>query len=143
MSAPGAGGTGGTAAIVDLDWPRFASAYAGDRHRPLIADLDEARPRGSAVPDDMPALAGPLDQENLITLVCGHAASVLGHDDPADIDADSRFTDIGFDSLTGLQLRNALGRTVDHALPADLVFEHPTPRRLAQHLEQILKEHDR
>ncbi|MFB4270869.1 acyltransferase domain-containing protein [Nonomuraea sp. GTA35] len=143
MSAPGTPGTGGTAAIVDLDWPRFASAYAGDRHRPLIADLDEARPRGSAVPDDMPAQAGPLDQENLITLVCGHAASVLGHDDPADIDADSRFTDIGFDSLTGLQLRNALGRTVDHALPADLVFEHPTPRRLAQHLEQILKEHDR
>ncbi|MFI7445016.1 type I polyketide synthase [Nonomuraea indica] len=136
-------GTGGTAAIVDLDWPRFASAYAGDRHRPLIADLDEAGPRGSAVPDDPPAQSGALDQESLITLVCGHAASVLGHDHPADIDADSRFTDIGFDSLTGLQLRNALGRTVDHALPADLVFEHPTPRRLAQHLEQILKEHDR
>ncbi|HUR03100.1 MAG TPA: type I polyketide synthase, partial [Nonomuraea sp.] len=151
LSALGDGGMrggqdGGTAAIADLDWPRFASAYAEARHRPLIADLAEVRPRGdtgSATTGATPGLFGARGQERLITLVCGHAAAVLGHDNPADIDADSRFTDIGFDSLTGLELRNALGRTVDHSLSPDLVFEHPTPRRLAQHLEQILKEHDR
>jgi len=142
-----AAGTGGTAAIADLDWPRFGSAYAAARHRPLIADLDEARPRGSVIAGDImgdtAARMGDLDQESLITLVRGHAAAVLGYDNPADIDADSRFIDIGFDSLTGLRLRNALGGIVDHRLPPDLVFEHPTPRRLAQHLERISKEHDR
>ncbi|MEU4230025.1 type I polyketide synthase [Nonomuraea sp. NPDC026600] len=151
LSALGADGMrggqgGGTAAIADLDWPRFASAYGEARHRPLVADLAEVRPRGgtgSATTGHTPGQVDTHGQESLITLVCGHAAAVLGHDNPADIDADSRFTDIGFDSLTGLELRNALGRTVDHRLPPDLVFEHPTPRRLAQHLEQILKEHDR
>jgi coronafacic acid polyketide synthase Cfa6 len=74
----------------------------------------------------------------LRTLVTTHAAAVLGLDDSSQIPADQPFKMSGFDSLTALELRNRLTSATGLRLPATLIYDHPTPDALADHLNDQL-----
>jgi len=82
-------------------------------------------------------LAGATDTERLRILtevVRAEAATVLGHARPEAIETDRAFKDLGFDSLTAVELRNRLNRRTGLRLATTVVFEHPTVERLSRDL---------
>ncbi|WP_274912460.1 type I polyketide synthase [Streptomyces sp. WZ-12] len=134
--------------IADIQWERFAAAFTAARPSPLLSALPEAA-RNTAdttrtTPDaDSPAsrLAGLPAAERrhaLTETVRTHAASVLGHADRDAVSANRPFKELGCDSLTAVELANALGAATGVRLPATAVFDYPTPRALAEHLATTL-----
>jgi NAD(P)-dependent dehydrogenase (short-subunit alcohol dehydrogenase family)/acyl carrier protein len=137
--------------VARFDWERFVPLYTASRRRPLLRDLPEARRlmSVSALPAPEVTQAGGLASQLLALppearsqlvrkTVKAHAAAALGLPGPDAIGAGSSFKDLGFDSLTGVDLRNRLNGVTGLQLPAALVFDYPTPAALAAYLCDLL-----
>ncbi|MCD0451595.1 SDR family NAD(P)-dependent oxidoreductase [Actinocorallia sp. API 0066] len=72
-----------------------------------------------------------------VALLREQVAAVVGR--AGDVPADRAFKDLGFDSLTAMELRNRLTSLTGLDLPATVVFEFPTPAALATHLLESLE----
>ncbi|WRZ63518.1 SDR family NAD(P)-dependent oxidoreductase [Streptomyces sp. NBC_01257] len=144
-----AGLRSGLPALVPLavDVPTL-NAKPGALH-PLLRDmvLTEAGPvvRSRTKSADPAALVARLadlgaeDRERaLLDLVRGHAAAVLGHSGAEAVPAERGFLDIGFDSLTALELRNRLSEVTGCRLAPTLIFDYPSAAELAAHLRRTL-----
>ncbi|NEW71127.1 type I polyketide synthase [Streptomyces rhizosphaericus] len=81
-------------------------------------------------------------RRTLLNLVLTHAAAALGHSDPGRIQTERGFLELGFDSLTAIELRNRLTAVTGLRLPTTLIFDHPNPAALAVHLHTELAPED-
>ncbi|MFE9728824.1 SDR family NAD(P)-dependent oxidoreductase, partial [Streptomyces sp. NPDC005794] len=143
-------------AVADLDWERFAPAFTSARTSPFISGLPEVRAylesvaaepvaetgTGDDAAADLRRRLAPLTEPEreviLLGIVRTHAAAVLGYTDAESVDAHRAFREIGFDSLTAVEVRNRLNKATGLRLPATLVFDHPTSAVLAQYLRTQL-----
>ncbi|OLF05410.1 hypothetical protein BLA60_36325 [Actinophytocola xinjiangensis] len=109
--------------VLDLTDRRL---FTGHRHHPLFAELPDVA--------EAPPTAAPGDPAGLLAAVRAAVASVLGHPTTESIGLDTAFRDLGFDSLTAVELRNRLTAVTGLTLPAGIVFDFPTVRQLTDHL---------
>ncbi|BFU44973.1 type I polyketide synthase [Krasilnikovia sp. MM14-A1004] len=156
-----AAGLGGRTDLPPLSVPRGLALFdaARERSEPLLVatrlpgsaapglavpamlrDLVRSRRRASGPASSdgllrrLSAMAAGERAEFLVELVRAHAAGVLGHATPDAVDADREFRQLGFDSLSAVELRNSLTAATGLRLPATLVFDYPTATVLAGHL---------
>ena len=101
--------------------------------RRLVADTDSTVSM-SELAARLQGLSPEQRHSQLVELVCTNAATVLGRSS-ADIDADVAFQDLGFDSLTAVELRNRLKTATGLTLSPALIFDYPTPTALAEHVD--------
>ncbi|MEV4492452.1 type I polyketide synthase [Micromonospora coxensis] len=143
---------GAQVVVADVRWDRFVPAVAAVRARPLFAEIPEARDALRTLHDAEPADDGaadalrerlrPLSDADrdavLVDLVTTHAAAVLGLPGTGDLGPARAFREVGFDSMTAVQLRNRLRAATGATLPASVVFDYPTPLALARHLRTLV-----
>ncbi|MEU1823198.1 acyl carrier protein [Streptomyces abikoensis] len=137
----------------------IAALAAGGNVPPVLRDLlpdgagdpgrgsdGASRPASGAAPADgaealverLSSLGAAEQRELLLETVRTHAAVVLGHTEPEGILGERAFKDLGFDSLTAVEMRNRLAAATGLHLAATLVFDNPTPAALAEHLRERL-----
>jgi polyketide synthase 7 len=109
--------------------------------RPIRRVIDEADATSASTTSLVARLQGLSAEQRhseLVDLVCRNAATVLGRSNAGDINAGSVFQDLGFDSLTAVELRNRLKTATGLTLSPTLIFDYPTPIVLAEHLDTRL-----
>ncbi|WP_460885245.1 SDR family NAD(P)-dependent oxidoreductase, partial [Paractinoplanes abujensis] len=133
-----------TVVVADFDWDRFAPTYTMARRRPLLdelpavrAALADTRPEGGAA-QELAARLAPLPAAEqlrvVLDLVREQVAEILGHDGAGAVEPGRAFDDLGFDSVSAVDLRSRLGTATGEKLPTTLIFDYATPAALAEHL---------
>ncbi|WP_345619828.1 type I polyketide synthase, partial [Streptomyces ziwulingensis] len=143
------------AVLAPVRWDTAALREQGESMPALLRDLVRVTVRrgaahggtaGGADGDSGPsglvrrlsALTGAERRGALVDLVRAETSAVLGHTDRQAVGPDRAFKELGFDSLTAVELRNRLGAATGLRLPAALVFDHPTAVAVASYLHSVL-----
>jgi benzoate-CoA ligase family protein len=125
-----------------LDASALRAEQRAGRVAPLLRGLVRA-PRVAAgaergLATRMAMLSGAERTRAMLDLVRRHAAEILGHGSAAVIPTGRPLKEAGMDSLTAVELRNALAAECELRLPSSLAFDFPSPLELADHLAGLL-----
>jgi myxalamid-type polyketide synthase MxaB len=126
------------AAVLPIDWSRFAAAHPHDRLRPFFELVSKQRAESPGIADQWRVILAATPQKDraaaLEQLLVVEISSVLGLDPSRMPSRRKGFTEMGVDSLMAVELANRLSRRAGVKLPSTLVFEQPNLEALARFL---------
>ena len=138
----------GSVVIADFRWEPFLTGFTSARASRLFEEIPLARQAATAIaagPTGDGTLAaelraaGPAELRGLLDdLITATAAAVLNLTEAQAVPAGRAFRELGFDSLTAVEMRNRLVAATGLPLPTTVVFDYPTPTALAVHLREQL-----
>jgi acyl transferase domain-containing protein/NADPH:quinone reductase-like Zn-dependent oxidoreductase/acyl carrier protein len=120
--------------VLSARWPDLREAAA---HVPALLGelLSDAPGRVDAALLTQLREAPPAEQGRLLHAHLQRlAARVMGLDASRHLHGQRPLQELGLDSLMAVELRNALAASLDCALSPTVLFDHPTPDRLVDHL---------
>ncbi|RCG13279.1 acyltransferase domain-containing protein, partial [Streptomyces reniochalinae] len=115
----------------------LSDARSSDTHFSATAQ-DAPVERLSAWRRRLASLTAPAQTEAVRELLHSQMALVLGHVTAAAIDPDRTFKELGFDSISAVQLRDRLAAATGLELPSALTYNHPNPQTLAERIRSEL-----
>ena len=118
--------------------PPLLSHLVARRTRRVIDETNTTATSMTSLVARLNGLSAEQRHRELVDLVRSNAATVLGRREAADINPGSIFQELGFDSLTAVELRNRLKNATGLTLSPTLIFDYPTPTALAEHLDPRL-----
>ena len=120
--------------VVPIDWEKFTEEIA---RQPFFQDF-AVSPAHAQEPDNFlegfQAAAPAKRRELVLHHTQLQIAKVLGLDPAAPLDLDQSFLSLGLDSLTSVELRNNLQKSLSIPLPATMAYDHPDTAKLAAFL---------
>ncbi|MEV6296317.1 SDR family NAD(P)-dependent oxidoreductase [Streptomyces sp. NPDC051896] len=126
------------ACVLDLPRLRETTAGAGGGAAALWRSLLPAPRTGQDGTDGLADRLARLPEaeraDRVLALVREEASRALGLRSAESVRHDQPLRDLGMDSVTAVELRNRIGARLGSRLPATLLFDHPTPARLVEHL---------
>ncbi|WP_141695633.1 type I polyketide synthase, partial [Streptomyces mutomycini] len=142
-----------TLAVADVRWDLAAGQHATRRPNPLLRELSYAHETGqgaagpaeqapvqqSALADRLRTMPAQDGRRLVLDLVREEAAALLGHGSRDAVPADRAFLDLGFSSISAVELRNRLDAATGLSLPTTLVYDYPSSTALARHLHSRLR----
>ncbi|OBJ37394.1 polyketide synthase [Mycobacterium colombiense] len=117
--------------------PMFTDLVNAPTRRRVDDSLAAAKSK-SALAHRLDGLSEAEQHAVLLDLVRSHIATVLGNTTAEAIDPDKAFQELGFDSLTAVEMRNRLKTATGLALSPTLIFDYPTPNGLAGYIRTQL-----
>jgi NADPH:quinone reductase-like Zn-dependent oxidoreductase/acyl carrier protein len=126
-------------AVLSVDWRLYGARLGAAPARALLGELVKpSAPPAVATASFLPQLkAAPSGRRR--ALLIEHARTlalrILGLEPATAVDEGRPLKELGLDSLMAVELRNALGRSLESSLPATLAFDHPTLAALADYLQ--------
>jgi acyl transferase domain-containing protein/acyl carrier protein len=134
--------------VVPIDWKTFLHRNPASRSAPFFSALEEASgakraaATAPAVSDVLPLLKGASrllpEQQLLSAHIREQAIKVLGLHPTHPLDPRQPLSELGLDSLTAVELKNALGRSLACSLHATLLFDYPTVEALTRYLAKAV-----
>lgn len=136
-------------AVMDLDWKKFHGAIGARVDASFFGEIQslqcgerEERPAGNVSPASLVEELETAPELERRFLLSAHvkmcARKVLGLKESATIQDSIALQDVGLDSLMALEMRNELSQSLGLALPAGLLFDHPSVDDLTGHLLGLL-----
>jgi len=124
--------------VCEFDWERFVTGQPVGN-----ALYQEVRPKGGmqARTVDLVALVAlsrAERQARIRSILQAKVAQILRFDSPDDLELDARFVEFGLDSLTAVELKNALESVFGIPLPTSTLFDYPAIGALAEFINQKL-----
>ncbi|WP_435135601.1 type I polyketide synthase [Actinacidiphila sp. bgisy144] len=144
LGAGSGAGTDGLLVPVRLNLPALRTLADSGRLPALLGGLVRTRPRravgaaaaGGGVPlrERLAGMNEAEAEQHVVRLIRSEVAAVLGHASPDVVGPKRSFTELGFDSLTAVELRNRLTAVTGLRLPATLIFDYPNSTLLARQI---------
>ena len=133
-------------AVIPVNWPTLLNQFANSSVPPMLTSFASAAPvirraEPSASSSDLKqrlASAAPANRREILEEHIRREAGLVLGVNPAGLDPEEPLQQLGLDSLMAVELRNRLGQSLGQALPATVLFDHPSIRALVDHLGRDL-----